>query len=386
MQAYNNTGLYNKYVHEQASEAFHNKGIPAETYDKIAAAHPVNLYTPNYFIRIALGVLSIVAVLFSMLLVWLITGASGEGGIIALFVISALLCYTALELFVRSKQYYNAGIDNILMLSVITCMLSAFLINDFTNSYIITSGFMMLLCLWLCIRFTDAFMAVLSYCSLLMLLFFICMKMGDLGRAVIPFILMITSAGVYFIMKKLLNKQRLLFYSFCLRSVLFFSLLTFYAAGNYLIIIELSKQLFKSSAAGNAIPLNWLFWIFTIVIPPLYVIWGILKKDLLFIRTGLGLLATTIFTLRYYGYPSWPGEIEMLVIGMVLITKCYVLIKYLHTPKLGFSFEKDAYNDNHLRNVEALIIAQTFGKKAVESKGFEFGGGSSGGGGATGDY
>ena len=80
------------------------------------------------------------------------------------------------------------------------------------------------------------------------------------------------------------------------------------------------------------------------------------------------------------------AEIEMLVIGILIIAISYLLIKYLRTPKHGFSFEKDGYNKNGLRNVEALIIAQSFGKKEVESKSFEFGGGSSGGGGATGNY
>ena len=76
----------------------------------------------------------------------------------------------------------------------------------------------------------------------------------------------------------------------------------------------------------------------------------------------------------------------MLVIGLLIIAITYILINHLHTPKRGFSFEKDGYNKNELRNVEALLIAQAFGKKEVESKGFEFGGGSSGGGGATGNY
>jgi len=131
--------------------------------------------------------------------------------------------------------------------------------------------------------------------------------------------------------------------------------------------------------------LGWFFWTFTIITPPAYLFWGILKKNILFIRTGIGLIAATIFTIRYY-YTFFPAEIEMLVIGMLVIGISYILIKYLRTPQHGFSFEKDTYNKNDLRNAEALIIAQAFGKKEVESRGFEFGGGSSGGGGATGDY
>src|SRR5678809_941796 len=117
--AYKNSYLYNKYVREQASEGFHGKSISAASYEKIVQAHPFDLYTPNYFIRIALGLLTIVAVLFSTLLIWLISGESGDNATVALLILTAVICYTALELFVRSKQYYNAGIDNVLMCSVV---------------------------------------------------------------------------------------------------------------------------------------------------------------------------------------------------------------------------------------------------------------------------
>jgi len=384
MQAYKNSSLQNKYVREQASEAFHGKSISAASYEKIVQAHPADLYTPNYFIRVALGLLTIVAVLFSSLLIWLIFRADSDNAFVVLFVFTALLCYASLELFVGSKQYYNAGIDNVLLCAVIVCMLSAFLINDYPNKDVITSCCMLLLCLWLCKRYTDAFMAMLCYCSLLLFVFFICMKMGDTARTVIPFILMITSAIAYLIVKRSLNKQQSMIYDFCLKSVLFLTLITFYASGNYFIVKELS-DIVSPGSIGNTLSAGWLFWILTIIIPPAYLVWGILKKDILFIRTGIGLIAGTIFTIRYY-YAFFPAEIEMLVIGIIIIAVSYLVIKYLRTPKHGFSFEKDDYNKKELRNIEALIIAQSFGRKEVESKGFEFGGGSSGGGGATGNY
>ena len=72
MQAYNYSDLYNKYVDEQATEALQTACISNESYNRILQAYPSKLYTPNYFIRIALGLLTIVAVLFSGLLLWLL--------------------------------------------------------------------------------------------------------------------------------------------------------------------------------------------------------------------------------------------------------------------------------------------------------------------------
>ena len=53
IQAYNDTTLYNKYVRQQALEAFHREGISAETHEKIIRSHPLYLYTscawPAYY-------------------------------------------------------------------------------------------------------------------------------------------------------------------------------------------------------------------------------------------------------------------------------------------------------------------------------------------------
>src|SRR5881275_1468492 len=100
MQAYKHKDLCNKLVQQKASEAFEAQHISAETYKTILEAHPSALYTPNFFIRIALGLLTIVAVFFFGLLVWLITGASNDYAFVVLFVFLCIVCYTALELLI----------------------------------------------------------------------------------------------------------------------------------------------------------------------------------------------------------------------------------------------------------------------------------------------
>src|SRR4030095_5675303 len=113
MTAYNKADLYNKYVQEQASLAFRERCVGNDSYQKILEAHPQKLYTPNYFIRIGLGLLTVVATVFSLLLLGLLVGVSETGGFIGLLIFFALLCYGFLELMVQQKNYYNAGIDNV---------------------------------------------------------------------------------------------------------------------------------------------------------------------------------------------------------------------------------------------------------------------------------
>ena len=102
-------------------------------------------------------------------------------------------------------------------------------------------------------------------------------------------------------------------------------------------------------------------------------------------RTGLGLIAATIFTIEYY-YTILPVEIEMLIAGIILIVLSYALIRYLSISKYGFT-SADLYpSKKEALNAEALIIAETFNKQpTIKSNGL-YGGGSSGGGGATGEY
>ncbi len=74
MIAYNTTDLHNRIIQQQASEAFRASCIGEASLAGILKAHPDKLYTPNYFIRLALGALTFVVVLFSIFLAVLLFG------------------------------------------------------------------------------------------------------------------------------------------------------------------------------------------------------------------------------------------------------------------------------------------------------------------------
>jgi hypothetical protein len=383
MQAYKYKDLYNKLVQQKVSEVFEAQNINAETYKKILEAHPSALYTPNLFIRIALGLLAVVAVFFFGLLVWFISAASNDYAFVALFLFLYTVCYASLELLINTKQYYNAGVDNVLMCCSTIFFIAAFLTESFTNNDIVTSGIMIIFCLWLCIRFTDGFMAMLSYISLYIFVFLLCAKAGIIGEAVAPFILMFISAIVFIIVNRLLQKEGLLFYHFSCKAVKLLALILFYASANYFVVNEAGRHFFSTTVNMPA-TLGIIYWILTCLIPVTYIIYGIIKKELLFIRTGIVLLIIAIVTIHYY-YQLLPAEIDMLIGGLILIAISYVLIKYLRSSKRGFTFKK-INPSKDLLNAEALIVAQVFGKSHTKHTGVEFGGGSSGGGGATGNY
>ena len=329
MPAYDSNDLYSCLVQQQASASFRDECIGEKSYRKILQSHPDKLYTPNYFIRIALGLLTIIAVLFVTVLLVLLSSTSQSNQFVTLCIFLGIACYAVLELLLKRKKFYNAGVDNILMASVIIFITSSFFVSSFTTNYLLISGMSMILCLYLCMRFADAFMASISYLSFFVFIFLLYIKMGPIAKITAPFLMLATSAITHSIMKNLEKKDRLIIYNFCIKAVRFLTLITFYASANYFVVKELSNQMFGLQLTiHDGIPLGWLFWILTFTIPVIYIFYGIKGKDFLFIRTGLGLIATTIFTIRYY-HNIFPLEISMLIAGIITIAISYSLMQYL---------------------------------------------------------
>src|SRR4051812_13314207 len=130
MTIYTPTDLYNKYLQDQVLKEMLSGGVSNENYRTILSAYPCRLYTPNYFIRIALGVLTIVASLFSGLLMGLLFESSGTNGVTALLFFYATATYLVLERLIAKKWYFNAGVDNLLLIISSLSFIAAFGIND----------------------------------------------------------------------------------------------------------------------------------------------------------------------------------------------------------------------------------------------------------------
>jgi len=383
MIAYNTTDLDNESVCDQATAAFRHGTIDGETYKKILSSHKSNLYTPHFFIRIGLMILTLVIISFSAGLLGLLFG--GFDSITAFFIFMALVCYGSLELMVRKKQYFNAGIDNLLQWSTLFFLLGAVLIN---NSYEFTlmSLLMFLASAWMAWRFVDALMSLVAYFSMLIFIFLVYVKFGDIAKATAPFALMMVSALIFFLIRRMQHKSSLRYHQFCFDVVMVCTLISFYACGNYFVVKELSNEMFHLQLQlSDPIPFGWLFWILTVTIPVIYIFTGLKKKDRIFLRTGLLLIAITVLTIRYY-HEILAIEKAFLLAGIILVAISYACIKFLDTPKAGFTFEEDDTANKDLLQLEALILAETFGKKVEAQPQMEFGGGSGGGGGAGGTF
>ncbi|HEY2350115.1 MAG TPA: hypothetical protein VGH64_13935, partial [Puia sp.] len=101
MIAYNQKGLDNLFVLDQAQDAVDAGCITAEENAKIREAYPSGFYTPNVFICIGLFVLTTIIASCSLGLFILLSSASSDSSVSKLIIFFGLACYAALEFTVH---------------------------------------------------------------------------------------------------------------------------------------------------------------------------------------------------------------------------------------------------------------------------------------------
>jgi len=183
---------------------------------------------------------------------------------------------------------------------------------------------------------------------------------------------MLASAIVYALQQWLKIRQRISFYNKCFHILSIAALISFYAAGNVYVVDQISKSFVA------------LFWVLSALIPVAYIIYGFVKKQLLFLRIGFLALIATIVTAHYY-YPLLSIEVALIIAGCLFLALGYTCLKYFKNGKLGFTAKSYTALNKDLINIETLISMQVGGRH-VSKQNVQFGEGSSGGAGASGNW
>jgi hypothetical protein len=389
MIAYNHKSLDHFLMNEEAKFALHHNLISKEEADGIEKKYPVNVYSPNLFIRIGLFLLTAVIVLMVFGLFCLMTLAGSETKFGILTLVFSLLIYAALEYLIRNKNHYRSGIDDALIWLSMGYVVSAVNLLFPSISFFEQSVLIFILASYFVLRFGNILMGGLAFISFLGIVFYGLIPLGAMAKTAMPFLLMVISFFVYWVMRKHGNNNRLRHYKTCCTLIEILALIILYVAGNYFVVREVSNSLFDLYLKeGESIPGGWIFWIPTILLPLVYIFKGIQKRDVILLRTGLIFIAAIVFTIRYYHHIA-PLEIAMSIGGIIMIIISYFITKYLTPPKYGFTHAEP--NDPKvagLLQLESLVVTQTFHQTAPAEadKQFDFGDGSGGGGGATGGY
>jgi hypothetical protein len=385
MIAYNKIWLDNLAAREAVNDAFDADAISAAEKEVAETIFPVGFYSPNIFIRIGLFILTFIIASFSLGLFALIFLDSIEHSMGGLTIFFGLLSYGALEFFIHTKHHYRSGVDDTLLWITGICIISGInLLGDISSSG--NAFIIFVLATYFFLRFTDMLMSAIAGLALLAVFFFFYSPLGIMAKATTPFLLMGIAALIYYFVKKKSKQNNTRHYRHCGIVLEITMLICFYAAANYYVVREMSNSMFHLGLKENeSIPYGWLFWIFTITFPLVYIFGGVQKKDAVLLRVGLIAVAAIVFTVRYY-HTVLPVEIVMLLGGIILIAVSYALTKLLAQPKKGFtSAELSRRYLMDKMNIEALVIGETFGS-TVPANDTKFDGGSFGGGGASGEY
>jgi len=397
MIIYNKTWLRNLLIQDQINVPLATGDLSKEEFKNIKKAYPVGFYSPNIFVRTGLFILTCVIALFGGCLLSYMFWDSGivdSGGWIFFL---GLISYIALELVVKNKNHFRSGTDDALiwisggLFSVAFTWITV-KYNWYHHNYTdmlppapIVS-FVLILSLYLTLRFADSLMALFCFLSTLVLAVVLAVFNLSFGIAIIPFLVIVLSAIVYYFSLSKSGSPKFINYLHCLLMLQAGSLLMLYLAGNYYAVEHLGNKLYGYTSIGPyKVPYPVFFWPWTILVPFIYVGFGLYKKNVILLRTGLVLIAIAAVTFKNY-YHVLPIEGTLVLFGLMILGGSYWAIKYLKTPKYGFTSE-ELQEDTIAGgiNVESLIIASTQ-LDTPQGTADRFGGGDFGGGGSSSSF
>ncbi|TDH23047.1 hypothetical protein EXU57_18500 [Segetibacter sp. 3557_3] len=382
MLVYPKTELFNLHVNDQADEALNVGYITADQRTSIKTAYPVKLYQPGPVAQAGLGLLTIIILLLSAgLLVLVFQLYNSISGFLVFY---GLLCYVMLEIMAR-KNHFNSGVDNILMFTTAWLIIGGIgaSMNMGENGLfeIFISLVAFVICAFLCLRFSDASIGIVAILALLSFVFFCYLQLGSPALQTFPFVMAAVSGLIYFISIRGLRYQAALYYRNTLKWIGILALFTLYASGNFHVVVLICQHIGQRTRSVYAFPLPGFLWTWTLLVPLIYVVLGIARKDRTLLRVGLVLAGVAVLTFLQY-FPIVTAEVAMLIAGLFTVVSSYGIMRYLRVPRNGFTFDEADDESAEGANLEAVVVGEAFGNTQTVQNDTTFGGGSFGGAGA----
>ena len=376
-KAYNETWVENLHLQHQAAKWTAKNLLTADQEGQVRELFPEKFYRPGLFVKIGLFCFAVVATTFFVgFLSLLVYDTSSDIGFSTLSIICCGCFVFVLEYLIKTKNLFHSGVDNALLYAAITAaMVPMFLLFEHAPlwAYCLIA---LIVIIPATLRYADLLGPIAIFGLMFTILAELMMKF-PLGKALLPFAVMILSAVVY----TLARKSKAIYYRECRQIFEVLSLVTFYLGGNYLIVRELNALISNLNVSvAPQIAFAPLFYFFTLGIPLLYIVIGLKRAERIPFVIGLLAIAFSAYTYVNY-FSTLTASQELVLAGALMIASAIALIKYLHTPKHGISDEQD--RKNSLENLQAVVAAQQLGvAPAIPGAGVEFGGGTFGGGGA----
>jgi hypothetical protein len=385
MIAYNSNDLKNLAIVKESARWLKANIIASEEYQKIVSTFPVQCYHPNIIIRVLLFLATTLGVWGGTGFVFLIfEDAFRDAGVSVLFVILGLIALTLADrVFIKQKHHYKSGVVESLVYHGIAFLgVGIFWMTDF-NQHTLLIVFL-LLGITAAIRYADV---VLTAATMLLWLYMQLYYLEDwVGSISCCLVIGVTSFLTYFRVRKMINQPRFNHWNDGLRVIELLSLLGLYGVGN-LYVAKLVSGVNLYSVEGQSFPYDWVFIVYSIVIPISFLNLGIKERNAMLVRVGLITMALTGITFLDHFTIYYP-EFVIGFTGLVLILIAIWLFKFLHVPKDGFTKKMLLPQRGFNTHVEAFVVAQSMPIENTSSIPDAQGGkgGNFGGGGASGSF
>lgn len=383
-KVYDETLLKNDYAHALAQRLFKEQRLTPAQYEQIKKLHAEQPYSPNFFVKILLFLFGCVAFGFggSFLSLFLL-GAFTE----AYAVTSLLYGFTMLLVllsFIKQRKLYFSGIDNAFIYGILGCCLPLlFNIYDILKIQEIWVGALIMLPLFLlCVYFFgEPLVALGAFLLAIFVMASLAMK-HPLGKALLPFILMLCSGVAYAVLRRFEYKPHAFYWQIATRWVQIAALIVAYLSGNYYVVREANAALNNLPSPAPEIAFASIFWTLTFLIPVAYLYMGFRWRQILLLVLGLlGLIGAGV-TVRMY-HALLPLEWALVLGGGVCVGLTIGFIRLLKAPRLGFSYEPESTSRVGL---ETMILSQLTKNNQSADHGVQLGEGDFGGGGAGEKY
>ncbi|MFQ3174393.1 MAG: hypothetical protein ACI8W0_001512 [Flavobacterium sp.] len=302
------------------------------------------------------------------------------------FYIYAIIGFVGTEILGRQK-YYGYGFDDAFSLGAQFTLAVAVGVSTDGNGLLIAL-MITITSLLSYLRYVHVSMALLFCLTATASLVYTLFEFGSTGKTILPFVMMLFSAGCYLYSKTILKNLKTPFYHKGVLLANSFGLILFYLSGNYLVVRELSVALLGVEVdQNNDISFALFFYAFTFIVPATYLAYSLLKKDRRMLWIGSLALAFSIYAIRFY-YAVLPIETFLTIAGLLLFAFTYFAIKKLKNNTAGITFRPDRFtNTDAFTNTEALIASQLgLQPETVQQSNMEFSGGDFSGGGSGGEF
>jgi len=388
MIAYNPEELKKLEIMDEAHSWYKSGVIDDDQWSIVAQEFSSNLYHPPIWLRVLLFIATIIGVnagmgLFASTFLFNTDSDNAVRVLLALAGISYLLI---LEFgLIKSKQHYKSGVSEAFLFLGLGQLIITFYWDDDISLFLVF--ILLIVGVFIALRYLNLIGVIIAAGAFAYLIFDTLYSLGGFAQAIIPMVF-VTLFGILYMISQYAQKSfKIPFYyknHFILIDIIL--LILTYLGGNYLVVRELSIGMMGLDLApGEDIPFAFVFYFLTSVIPLIYLLIGLRKKNIILIRTGVLILFASVITFKYY-YSSGHTEFTLTLAGSVVLGLAIWALNYLKTMKHGYTREQLLSDKWSNLNAESILVSSTMGGNAsieepmndVDLGGGEFGGGGAG--------